>query len=205
MESQFCPSCGTTRVGALRFCRSCGFDYDSVRDSPTQPTAMPSDGPPVVLPMAAASATPTSGRRPWLILGVVIFVAVVAAAGFISLNSSGILTPHHDVVGTFEVDNTDTTLSAITVVGGTCKGTSGYSDLGPGTPVTLKDGDGKLLGTTTLGTGSGTAVRCTFSFNFTNIPEVSFYTLEVGRRGGISYGLSDMKAQSWSMGATIGS
>jgi hypothetical protein len=28
MSSTFCPKCGTRRVGAFRFCRSCGFDFD---------------------------------------------------------------------------------------------------------------------------------------------------------------------------------
>ena len=28
MFSTFCPKCGTRRVGAFRFCRSCGFDFD---------------------------------------------------------------------------------------------------------------------------------------------------------------------------------
>lgn len=26
----FCPQCGNQRVGALRYCRSCGFDFDQV-------------------------------------------------------------------------------------------------------------------------------------------------------------------------------
>jgi len=30
MFSTFCPTCGTRRVGAFRFCRSCGFDFDTV-------------------------------------------------------------------------------------------------------------------------------------------------------------------------------
>ena len=29
-QSRFCQRCGTHRVGALRFCRNCGFDFDSV-------------------------------------------------------------------------------------------------------------------------------------------------------------------------------
>jgi len=36
--ASFCPKCGTQRTGALRFCRSCGFDLDTVATTP-QPTA----------------------------------------------------------------------------------------------------------------------------------------------------------------------
>jgi hypothetical protein len=39
MFSTFCPKCGTRRVGAFRFCRSCGFDFDTVPaiHAPVQP------------------------------------------------------------------------------------------------------------------------------------------------------------------------
>ena len=33
----FCPQCRVRRVGALRFCRGCGFDFDSVLNPPTNP------------------------------------------------------------------------------------------------------------------------------------------------------------------------
>jgi micrococcal nuclease len=31
---EFCPHCGSHRIGAFRYCRTCGFDFDSL---PTQP------------------------------------------------------------------------------------------------------------------------------------------------------------------------
>jgi hypothetical protein len=39
MFSTFCPTCGTRRVGAFRFCRSCGFDFDAFPaiHAPVQP------------------------------------------------------------------------------------------------------------------------------------------------------------------------
>ena len=134
-----------------------------------------------------------------------IFVAVVAAAGFIGLNASGALTPHHNVAGTFELIDTKADFPSIQVVGGSCKGTGGYSDLGPGTPVTLKDGEGKVLGATTLGNGSGSTRDCLFTFSFASVPEASFYSLEVGKRGELTYSLADMQSRSWAIGGTIGS
>ena len=47
MVSTFCPNCGTPRVGSLRFCRSCQFDFDAIGTSPPvspgvfQPSSLP--------------------------------------------------------------------------------------------------------------------------------------------------------------------
>ena len=34
-----CPKCGTPRVGAFRYCRSCGFDFDVLPAAPVAPVA----------------------------------------------------------------------------------------------------------------------------------------------------------------------
>jgi hypothetical protein len=47
-----CPRCGTPRVGALRFCRSCGLDFEPVRVS--EPTTTP------VTPTPVSSSPATS-------------------------------------------------------------------------------------------------------------------------------------------------
>lgn len=41
MASEFCPRCGQPRVGSLRFCRSCGFDFDAPRSQEEQTTPPP--------------------------------------------------------------------------------------------------------------------------------------------------------------------
>jgi hypothetical protein len=140
-------------------------------------------------------------------LGVVIFVAIVAASGFLALSASGALAAHHTINGSITlIDTSNNTLfPGITAVAGGCQGSGGYSDMSPGDGVTVKDGDGKLLATTTLGSGSGTTTRCTFDFSLPNVPEAAFYTIEVGRRGGLSYPLAEMKAQDWSVELTLGS
>jgi len=69
----------------------------------------------------------------------------------------------------------------------------------------MKDGSGKLLSTGSLAEGTGTATQCTFAFTLPDVPEVPFYTVEVGRRGSLSYSLSDLKSQGWKLTLTLGS
>ena len=55
-DSHFCPQCGTERSGFLRYCRSCGFDYDATganAGGATQPS-----------PQAATSSQAATTRPP---------------------------------------------------------------------------------------------------------------------------------------------
>ena len=203
MASGFCPNCGTPRTGE-RFCAKCGNDFwkgASAEGAPTSPAP----------PLPGASATlqpgamaPAGNRRIWVILGVVIFLAVVAAGGFLALTNSGAFVPHHTISGTFTLLDTSTEPS-ITRSGSGCEGGGGYNDIRPGAGITLKDGDGKVLATSSLGAGSGTNTSCDFTFSLTNVPEVPFYTIEISHRGALSYSLSDMKAQVWDLALSLGS
>jgi hypothetical protein len=129
----------------------------------------------------------------------VIFIAIVAAAAFISLGASGALLPKHTVTGSFVLTDTTETFS------GSCSGRGGYSDVRAGTNVVLKDGDGKLLATGSLGTGTGIGSTCSFSYSLPGVPEVPFYTIEVGSRGDLSYSLAEMRSMDWRVDLTLGS
>jgi len=66
LPSSFCPSCGTPRVGALRFCPSCKFDFDEI-DRTTGAVAAPQQ-----TPESGSSATPQSysekyAGTPWAV------------------------------------------------------------------------------------------------------------------------------------------
>ena len=52
-----CPVCGTPRVGALRFCRSCGQDFEPIRVSERATTPVPSTSVPPTTPVASAPVT----------------------------------------------------------------------------------------------------------------------------------------------------
>ncbi len=143
-----------------------------------------------VLPAPAAKS---GSARPYAILGGVIFVAIVAALGVFAVVQSGALSPHHTVNGTF------------VIVGETC-GSTGYSDIKSGTPVTLRDGDNKILGSTSLPSGAfdATAGGCAFKFAIDGVPEVPFYSIEVGRRGQVTNSLEEMKNAGWTFGLSLG-
>jgi endonuclease YncB( thermonuclease family) len=58
--NDFCPQCGTARVGAFRFCRGCRFDFDT----PTAPPGTPPPTVPVAEPVGSTLvAAGNSGLR----------------------------------------------------------------------------------------------------------------------------------------------
>jgi hypothetical protein len=83
MAREFCPQCGKPRTGSFRFCRSCGFDFDStpsaapaVPDGVPEPTATASTA--SQQPQAAApqvQPAQSSGRSVANVLGVLFVVA----------------------------------------------------------------------------------------------------------------------------------
>jgi hypothetical protein len=200
MEREFCPQCGTARTGALGFCRACGFDFDALQPPEVRPIAAPA--PATSASEISTTAQPGSsgiGRKVWVGLGLVIFVAVVAAAAFVSLSGSGALLPKHDMEGTFTLTDTSS------FFGNVCSGSGGYADIRAGTNVVLRDGDGKVLATGSLGAGKGNAgSQCEFPYTLKSVPEVPFYTIEVGNRGDLSYSLEEMIGMGWSIDLTLG-
>lgn len=83
---------------------------------------------------------------------------------------------------------------AIEVDGTSCVGASGYSDVNPGTPVTVKNGKGEILTTTDLDEGKGGRYMCTFGFTFDVTEGQDRYVVEVGDRGELSYSFDELRA-----------
>ena len=211
MSGQFCPRCGEARVASFRYCAKCAFDFDALPADDAQPEGTlrsgdvdrsPTEhGEPSIIVGPSPSGT---GRRAWISLGVVIFVAIVAAAGFIAVTSSGALAAHHTITGDFVLVESDLSFPSIKATGTSCEGTGGYSDISAGAQVTLRDGDGKTLGTTFLLSGTGTVSSCDFTFTIENVPEVPFYSVEISHRGQITNSLADMKADGWTFSLSLG-
>jgi hypothetical protein len=88
-----------------------------------------------------------------------------------------------------------------------CVTEGGYSDVGPGTSVTVEDETGRVVGVGTLGEGRldyGSEAVCVFPFTVVGVPRAAFYTVSVGRRGGLAFSFEDLSSQGWFAGLTLG-
>lgn len=98
------------------------------------------------------------------------------------------------VSGTFVlIDNAG--VDAIASDGAVCEGAGGYSDIGRDTAVTVKNGKGEILATTSLGQGKGGTTTCTFSFGFPVTEGQDRYVVSVGRRGDFIYTFEQLRAR----------
>lgn len=100
------------------------------------------------------------------------------------------------ITGSFTLNDEDPNRysPAIEVDGSSCVGAGGYSDVNPGTPVTVKNGKGEILTTTYLEDGRGGRFRCTFGFTFEVTEGQDRYVVAVGRRGELSYSFDELRA-----------
>jgi hypothetical protein len=79
--------------------------------------------------------------------------------------------------------------------GQTCHGIDGYADVGRSTPVTVKNGKGEVLTSTSLGPGTGNTATCTFSFTFPITEGQDRYVVSIGRRGEFSYSFEQLRGR----------
>ena len=139
----------------------------------------------------------------FLVLAVAVGV-LLAGGAYIALQN-GLLSPKHTITGTFDLYGGSSSISPnVLVLGSTCSGEGGYSDIQAGMPITVKDENGKILGATSLGEGSGSAFDCTFTYTFTDVGDASIYSIEGGRRGAVSYTKDQMESQNWTVALQIG-
>ncbi|WP_197380481.1 DUF732 domain-containing protein [Mycolicibacterium mengxianglii] len=100
------------------------------------------------------------------------------------------------IAGTFTLndDSPSYVAPSIEVSGSSCVGAGGYSDIGPGTQVTVKNGQGDVLATTELEPGTGGRFLCTFPFSFEVTEGEDRYIISVSRRGDMSYTFGELKS-----------
>ena len=130
-------------------------------------------------------------------------VLLILAFALAACNAGPTPTPEpagHDITGTFALHAQKGNFAP------KCAGGGGYDDITAGMGLTLRDGEGKILGTARLGSGHASEDRklCLFDFEFSDVPEVDFYSVESGRRGEQTYSLADMEASDWTLGLEIG-
>jgi hypothetical protein len=91
------------------------------------------------------------------------------------------------------IETSKTFVSSIVSDGAKCHGTHGYSDIGSGTQVIVRNGKGDILASTPLGEGQGDEVNCKFSFSFPITEGQDRYVLSVGHRGEFSYSFEQLR------------
>jgi hypothetical protein len=89
------------------------------------------------------------------------------------------------------------------------RGGGGYSDIGPGTQVTIRNGSGDTLGIGSLGAGiparGQPMANCTYRATITDVAAgENFYAVEVGSRGEISQSEAELKANGFSFEVSLG-
>ena len=105
------------------------------------------------------------------------------------------------VTGSFTVIDTGQAYS----VGNTCSTYgSGFDDVGVGTDVVVKSGEGAIVGVGKLEIGvAQSAYECRFPFTL-EVKDAEFYSFEVGDRGDLSYSRADLEAMGWSVAFSLG-
>lgn len=96
--------------------------------------------------------------------------------------------------GTFVlIDTSKEFVSSIALDEDKCHGVHGYSDIGSGTQVLVKNGKGEILASTSLGEGHGDDVNCRFAFSFPITEGQDRYVVSVGHRGEFSYNFEQLR------------
>lgn len=227
-DDTFCKACGVAVQSAsclnghqldadAHFCKECGAPR-----SPSVPAATAQTSPQDPQePRASSNAVPASvppKKRGLHVLVVVLLILVVVAGGiFLAVNRSsgggsgaGRVTQTHTITGTLTLgDGSDPNSNNFYSKGsGNCSGQSGYDDITQGAQVTVTDGGGNVLATSSLGLGdqigSGFG-SCRFSFTLTGVPDAAFYGVTISDRGTLNYSRAQMESAGWSVAMTLGS
>ena len=152
--------------------------------------------PPVVetAPVQPAPAPDKQKRISWLILGAFVLAAAVAGTLVFTLQGSS------DRLLTIEYGLLDSE------GGSDCSGgDGGYSDIGPGMPVTVSDEKGTILASTTLPEdGEEFAFGCIWTMHVAVPGDAAQYSVEGGRRGAVTYSQQELDKADWKVSVGIG-
>lgn len=124
---------------------------------------------------------------------ILVIVLVIVAAGVIAAAQSLSDARKVDVAGVFMLNDSDSALQ-------NCEGQGGYSDIFPGTSVTIRDEQGKIVGSTSLGRGESFGDYCLYTIAPTQVSSSNFYTVEVSHRGQVTLEKDELGSMSLSLG-----
>jgi hypothetical protein len=107
------------------------------------------------------------------------------------------------IAGTFELRADPENLTFLQMPFG-CITSGGYADIKVGTQITVTDQTGTIIG---LGELEPIDLpdedRCVFTFTI-DVPEATFYTVAMGRRGDLTYSKQDLEDAGWHVDLVIG-
>lgn len=198
--SKICPRCAEEVKAAALVCRFCGWQFG--------PSPAGTEG------VSAGARAMQRGPAVRLVALAVIAVIVVGAVA-----ASGALGAKHTLTGYLTVSPSDgseelgwltsiTTSSGSVQLGGSCTTRGADSDIVEGTDVSVRDDADKVVGSGALAAGTldfTTHVVCVFRFSVTGIPDATFYTVEIGSRGKLTFSKDDLDAKHWSIVMTANS
>lgn len=156
------------------------------------------------------------------ILVPVVLVGLIALGVVYSMKLTTDL-QRHDLTGSITVYDDDPSRSAGRYVQGsngewdyaynfrqgmTCSGaaiSSGYSDMTAGAQVVVKDEEGAIIATGSLGAGSWrNKSECVLPLSVRRVPAAKFYSIEVSNRGEQRYSAEDLADRSYEINLTLG-
>jgi hypothetical protein len=175
---------GHTIPEGSRFCPECGAPTTSGWDpGPPGSTQTYAD---------AEESPPKQTSRVPIATLVVIGIAVLLIVGAVLFFRGG----GHTITGTMTLISSDLSDS--------CQGSGGYDDIGPGTAVTVRNGEGETIGTGRLGEGTlHGVIGCTYPFEI-DVPDEDFYRVEVSHRGELEFSKDEMEQNDWTVDASLG-
>ena len=96
---------------------------------------------------------------------------------------------------------------------GPCMGNGGFQDIVPGVEITLRDEQEVIIGVTKLAEGQWVDVReegelvevvCQWSYAISDVPDRTFYVVEVSDRGDQRYSKADLVERGWVVDLSLG-
>jgi hypothetical protein len=148
-------------------------------------------------PQPPRAARPWYGRW-WAIVGGILLALIMIGAFALSAFSGN---ERYTITGQLTARTSETF-----VLDG-CHASGGFSDLEPGTAVTVRDEAGNIIGNGKLDNGEQMRngivdAGCRWNFSL-SVPKADFYAFEIGRREGVTKSFGEMESDDWRIGLEI--
>lgn len=139
-------------------------------------------------PVYATPRPPAGPRLGWIIIASVVGALLLVVAAFALIPDTTTVRGDLTVTGSSSASYLST--------GGACTTYGGYSEIGNGTTVTVRGADGDIIATGSLGPGTGSSGSCVFGFSVPDVPRSEFYTVEIAKRGPLTYSADEVESGS---------